>query len=83
MLPLLDVLVRSTTDTFSDNVAAKSRSALSRFRHQRLVCGTRPLIDALEENVFNLASQLPNQMYLPGDVLLLLTMISRVMTGWS
>ena len=67
MLPLLDVLVRSTTDKFSDDVATRSRGALSRFSEQRLVTGARPLVDALEENVFNLATQLPNHMSLPGD----------------
>ena len=67
MLPLLDVLVHSTTDKFSVDVAAQSRSALSRFSEQRLVSGTRPLIDALEENVFTLATLLPNQMSVPGD----------------
>ena len=67
VLPLLDVLVRSTTDKFSVDVSARSRRALSRFSEQRLASGARPLIDALEENVFNLASQLPNQMSVPGS----------------
>ena len=67
MLPLLDVLVCSTTDKSSDDVAVRSRGALSRFSEHRLVSGARPLIDALEENVFNLATQLPNQMSVPGD----------------
>ena len=67
MLLLLDILVRSTTDKFSVEVAAKSRSALSRFSEQRLISGARPLIDTLEENVFNLATQLPNRMSVPGD----------------
>jgi len=66
MLPLLNVLVCSTTDKFSDDVAARSRSVLSRFSDQRIATGARPLIDSLEENVFNLATQLPNQMTLPG-----------------
>ena len=66
MLPLLDVLVRSTTDKLSVDVAARSHGALSRFSEQRLATGARPLVDALEENVFNLASQLPNQMSVPG-----------------
>lgn len=67
MLPLLDVVVRSTTDKSSDDVAVRSRSALLRFSEQRLVSGARPLIEALEENVFYLATQLPNQMSVPGD----------------
>jgi len=66
MLPLLNVLVCSTTDKFSDDVAARSRTALSRFSDQRLVSGERPLIDALEENVFDIATQLPNKMSVPG-----------------
>ena len=66
MLPLLNVLVCSTTDKFSDDVASRSRRALSRFSEQRLVTGARPLIDSLEENVFHLATQLPNQMSVPG-----------------
>ena len=69
MLPLLNVLVCSTTDKFSDDVAARSRGALSRFSDQRLITGARPLIDTLEENVFNLATQLPNQMSVPGESL--------------
>jgi len=67
VLPLLDVLVRSTTDSSSVDVATQSRSALSHFSQRRLVTGARPLIDALEDNVFNLASQLPNRMSQPGD----------------
>lgn len=59
--------MRSTTDSVSVDVAAQSHAALSRFSAQRLVTGARPLIDALEDNVFNLASQLPNQMSHPGD----------------
>jgi len=69
VLPLLDVLVCSTTDAVSQDVAGRSRSALSQFSERRLASGDRPLIDALEENVFNLATQLPNQMSVPGDVL--------------
>jgi len=68
MLPLLDVLVCSTTDKFSDEVATRSRGALSRFSDQRLASGERPLIHALEENVFNLATQLPNKMSVPGNI---------------
>ena len=68
VLPLLDVLVHSTTDKFSDDVVAKSRAALSRFSEQRLASGSRSLIESLEENVFNLATQLPNRISCPGDV---------------
>ena len=75
MMPLLDVLVCSTTDKFSDDVAVKSRSALSRFSEQRLISGARPVIDALEENLFNLATQLPNHMSVPGEHLLLLLVL--------
>ena len=67
VLSFLDVLVRSATDKCSLDVATRSRDALSRFSEQHLVSGARPLIDALEENVFNLASQLPNQMSVPGN----------------
>ena len=74
-MPLLDVLVCSTTDKFSDDVAVKSRSALSRFSEQRLISGARPVIDALEENLFNLATQLPNHMSVPGEHLLLLLVL--------
>jgi len=59
--------VRSSTDRFSDDVAERSRSALSRFSEHRVVSGARPVIDALEENIFNMTTQLPNQMSVPGD----------------
>jgi len=72
ILPLLDILMRSTTDKFSDDVAAKSRAALSRFSEHRLASGSRPLIESLEENVFNLATKLPNQMSCPGDVIVMI-----------
>lgn len=67
---LLDILVRATTDAYSI-VASESQHALHRFKEYRLCddVTSRPLVQLLEENVYNLATQLPRRMSSPGNSL--------------
>lgn len=78
ILPLLNILVRASSDEFPD-VAAESNSALTAFQERQIALGSRSLIEVLEENIFTLATELPRKIMDPGQSSLVFSSTEKVL----
>lgn len=71
VIELLNILVQGSLDEFPE-VSAPGSAALATFQERQIECGNQSVVEVLEENLFNLATQLPRKIMDPSILKILI-----------